>query len=102
MDLLLMWWNIGKGYLGTRTTKGKREVQKCLPNNMVKLLKIHVGENQTSQQPLLPAPSSPPPPSKKKASFHPPEKLAFSGVVLVFMGVLVEIQVENKKENQLL
>lgn len=48
-----------------------------------------------------------PPLQKKKkkersASFHPPENLAFSGVVLVFMGVLVEIQVENKKENQLL
>lgn len=83
-----MWWNIGKGYLGT---KGKREVKKCLPNNMMTLLKVHVGENQ-------PFPSS----SPKKASFHPPEKLAFSGVVLVFMGVLAEIQVENKKENQLL
>lgn len=77
--------------------KGKRELQKCLPNNMMKLFKIHVGENQTNQQPL-PAPSQ----RKKKASFHPPENLAFSGVVLVFMGVLVEIQAENKKENQLL
>lgn len=90
-----MWWNIGKGYLGTRTVKGKREVKKCLPNNMMTLLKVYVGENQ-------PLPHPPPSPSPKKASFHPPEKLAFSGVVLVFMGVLVEIQVENKKENQLL
>lgn len=46
--------------------------------------------------------SLPPRKGKKKASFHPPENLAFSGVVLVFMGVLVEIQAENKKENQLL
>lgn len=42
--------------MGTRTAKCKRELKKCLSNNMMKLLKILVGENRTNQQPLLPLP----------------------------------------------